>query len=74
VTDGNRCYLAVQERLLVSSVLRAFPDEFAEHLERHACPRPGRRPIPKLVDLTDGEATYDERFWSKRPDWTYGAD
>jgi NADH-quinone oxidoreductase subunit F len=71
VTDGNRCYLAVEERLVVSSLLRAFPDEFAEHLERGECPRPGRRPLPKLVDLTDGKAVYDESFWRKRPDWTY---
>ncbi len=71
VTDGNRCYLAVEEQRVVSSVLRAFPDEFAEHLEQHGCPRPSRRPMPKLVDLAGGNATYDERFWSKRPDWTY---
>jgi NADH-quinone oxidoreductase subunit F len=71
VTDGNRCYLAVEEQLVVSSVLRAFPEEFAEHLELHACPRPERRPIPKLLDLSDGRATYDESFWRKRPDWTY---
>jgi NADH:ubiquinone oxidoreductase subunit F (NADH-binding) len=74
VTDGNRCYLAVEERLLVSSVLRAFPEEFAEHIEGHACPRRGERPIPKLLDLANGIATYDERFWDKRPDWTYGPD
>ena len=71
VTDGNRCYLAVEERLVVSSILRAFPDEFAEHIEQHGCPRPARRPIPKLLDLADGGATYDESFWRKRPDWTY---
>jgi NADH-quinone oxidoreductase subunit F len=71
VTDGNRCYLAVEERLVVSSILRAFSDEFVEHIERHACPRPERRPIPKLLDLANGVATYDERFWSKQPDWTY---
>jgi NADH:ubiquinone oxidoreductase subunit F (NADH-binding) len=71
VTDGNRCYLAVEEQLLVSSVLRAFPEEFAEHVEGHRCPRPGRRPIPKLQDLADGVATYDEAFWRKGPDWTY---
>ena len=71
VTDGNRCYLAVEERLVVGSVLRAFGDEFVEHIERHACPRPERRPIPKLLDLANGVATYDERFWSKQPDWTY---
>lgn len=71
VTDGNRCYLAVEEQVLVSSVLRAFPDEFAEHIERHACPRPGSRPIPKLLDLAGGTATYDETYRRKRPDWTY---
>lgn len=71
VTDGNRCYLAVEEQQLVSSILRAFPEEFVEHVELGACPRPGQRPIPKLLDLADGTATYDESFWHKRPDWTY---
>ena len=74
VTDGNRCYLAVEEKLVVSSVLRAFPDEFAEHIEGHGCPRPGGRPMPKLVDLGGGTATYDETFWRKRPDWTYDSE
>jgi hypothetical protein len=55
-------------------VLRAFPDEFAEHIEQHRCPRPTRRPMPKLLDLADGTATYDESFWRKRPDWTYETD
>jgi NADH-quinone oxidoreductase subunit F len=71
VTDGNRCYLGTEERFVVGSILRAFTDEFVEHIERHACPRPERRPIPKLLDLANGVATYDERFWSKQPDWTY---
>jgi NADH:ubiquinone oxidoreductase subunit F (NADH-binding) len=71
VTDGNRCYLAVEERAVVSSVLAAFPEEFAEHLATHRCPWPERRPMPKLVDLDGGRATYDESFWRKRPDWTY---
>jgi NADH:ubiquinone oxidoreductase subunit F (NADH-binding) len=71
VTDANRCYLGAEEQRVVSSVLRAFPAEFAEHIEHHGCPRPGRRPMPKLRDLADGVATYDETFWRKRPDWTY---
>ena len=71
VTDGNRCYLAVEERVMVSSVLREFPEEFAEHVEAHRCPRPRQLPVPKLLDLADGRATYDETFWHKRPDWTY---
>lgn len=71
VTDGNRCYLAVEEQIMVSSILRAFPDEFVEHIERGRCPRPRRLPIPKLLDLADGHAVYDESFWRKQPDWTY---
>src|SRR4051794_28416036 len=71
VTDGNRCYLAVEEQTVVSSILRAFPEEFAAHIEQGHCPDGGRRPMPKLLDLVDGAATYDETFWRKRPDWTY---
>ncbi len=71
VTDGARCYLATQEREVVGSILAAFPEEFAAHLEGGACPY--RRPlvIPKLVDLSGGQARYDERQARKRPDWTY---
>lgn len=71
VTDGNRCYLAVEEQQLVASVLRAFPEEFAAHIEQGRCPRPGGRPFAKLVDLRDGRATYDQTYHRKRPDWTY---
>ncbi|MEO8265413.1 MAG: NADH-ubiquinone oxidoreductase-F iron-sulfur binding region domain-containing protein, partial [Ilumatobacteraceae bacterium] len=71
VTDGNRCYLAVEEQVMVTSILLAFPAEIAEHIELRRCPRPRRLPIPKLVDLADGRAIYDESFWRKRPDWTY---
>jgi NADH-quinone oxidoreductase subunit F len=71
VTDGNRCFLAVEEQVMVSSLLRAFPAEFAEHIELGRCPRPRSLPMPKLLDLEGGRATYDESFWRKRPDWTY---
>lgn len=71
VTDGNRCYLPVEERILVSSILRAFPEEFTEHIELGRCPRPRQLPMPILVDLHDGDAVYDESFWRKRPDWSY---
>lgn len=70
VTDGNRCYLPVQERLVVSSIIQAFPEEVAEALDGR--PRPERGfTVPKLIDLTDGVATYDTRQRRKRPDWTY---
>ncbi len=71
VTDGSRCFLATEEQRVVSSILRAFPEEFAEHIEAHACPRLERRPLAKLVDVAGGRARYDESFLRKRPDWTY---
>jgi NADH-quinone oxidoreductase subunit F len=49
VTDSNRCYLAVEEQVTIGSILRAFPDEVAEHIERGGCPRP--RPIAPPQDL-----------------------
>jgi NADH-quinone oxidoreductase subunit F len=71
VTDGNRCYLAVEEQRVVGSILAAFAGEVAEHLTAGGCPRPDRRPIPKLVDLQGGRAVYDETYLRKQPDWTY---
>jgi NADH-quinone oxidoreductase subunit F len=73
VTDANRCYLGTEEQRVVSSILRAFPEEFAAHLEGN-CPNP--RPdliAPKIVDLAGGVVTYDEHHRKKRPDWTYDA-
>ncbi|MGH9165339.1 MAG: NADH-ubiquinone oxidoreductase-F iron-sulfur binding region domain-containing protein, partial [Acidimicrobiales bacterium] len=72
VTDANRCYLGTEEQLVVSSILRAFPEEFAEHIEAGRCPRPRTLRFPKLVDLAGGHAVYDQRQHLKRPDWTYG--
>ena len=71
VTDGARCFLATEERVLVASMLRAFPDEFAAHVEGNGCPRPRRVVFPKLVDLGNGQAVYDERYHLKQPDWIY---
>ena len=71
VTDANRCYLGTEVQRLVSSVLREFPEDFADHLE-------GRRilerdvVVPKVVELdADGAVVYDERHRLKLPDWTY---
>ncbi|MEZ5170508.1 MAG: NADH-ubiquinone oxidoreductase-F iron-sulfur binding region domain-containing protein [Acidimicrobiia bacterium] len=74
VSDGNRCYLAVEEERVVSSILRAFPEEFAAHIETGTCPNPDSRVVPKLVDLAGGQATYDPDYHRKRPDWTYEPD
>jgi NADH-quinone oxidoreductase subunit F len=71
VTDGNRCFLAVEERQVVASILRAFPDEFAQHIEGGQCPRPRPLPLGKIVDLGGGRVVYDERQYLKQPDWSY---
>ncbi len=71
VTDQTRCFLAAEEQALISSILREHPEEFALHLEGRCSV--AERPIlvPKLVELADGVATYDERHRRKQPDWTY---
>ncbi|MCW3043451.1 MAG: nuoF 1 [Actinobacteria bacterium] len=70
VTDGNRCFLPVEERRVIASLLLAFPEDFALHLEG-PCPRPRELPIPKIVDLEDGKVVYDLKQATKLPDWTY---
>ncbi len=72
VTDQNRCYLGEEEQRTVSSLLRSFPDEFVAALESSG-PGIDTPLIPKIVDLVDGRASYDERQRRKNPDWTYAA-
>ncbi len=75
VTDQARCYLATQEQLVVSSVLRAFSEEFAEHLEgRCRVPHERRILMPKIVDLRNGVVTYDQKQALKEADWSYRDD
>ncbi|TML64572.1 MAG: hypothetical protein E6G17_02490, partial [Actinobacteria bacterium] len=72
VTDGNRCYLPVEEQLVVGSLLRTFAEEFAAHLEGASCPSPRDLVAPKVVDIrADGQVVYDERQRAKQPDWSY---
>jgi NADH-quinone oxidoreductase subunit F len=71
VTDANRCFLGTEEQRVIRSILRAFPEEFAAHLEGD-CPNPRTDLIaPKILNLDGGEVTYDYRHLRKRPDWTY---
>jgi NADH-quinone oxidoreductase subunit F len=69
VTDANRCFLGTQERHVIASLLQEFAEEFAAHLED--APAADDVPVPKLTDIRDGVAIYDERQARKRPDWTY---
>jgi NADH-quinone oxidoreductase subunit F len=71
VTDGNRCYLAVEERVVIASILRSFPEEFVAHLDGRGCPRPRSLAFPAIRGLGGGRVSYDQRYWLKRPDWTY---
>ena len=72
VTEGQRCYLATAESVLVQSILKQFPGEFAAHLG-HPCTLPRELPIPKLTDYDEQTAkfSFDERYRFKQPDWTY---
>jgi NADH-quinone oxidoreductase subunit F len=71
VTDANRCFLGTEEQRVIGSILRAFPEEFAAHLEGN-CPNPRTDLIaPKILNLAGGEVTYDEHHRKKLPDWTY---
>lgn len=71
VTDGNRCALPVEAQQLIASFLRAFPEEFAGHLEGRRCQGRHQLPLPKIVDIVDGTAVYDSHQALKRPDWSY---
>jgi NADH-quinone oxidoreductase subunit F len=71
VTDGNRCALGVEERELIASFLRDFPEEFADHLEGQQCTGRHDLGLPKIDDIVDGVAIYDTRQPFKQPDWTY---
>lgn len=69
-TDGNRCYLPVEEQQVIGSVLQAFPDEVAAALAGRPVRRRGLV-LPKIADLDDGRAVFDARQSQKQPDWTY---
>ena len=74
VADGNRCAVPVEEQALISSFLRSFPEEFADHLEGRRCSGRHEAPTPLIVDIVDGVAQFDTRQRLKRPDWTYADD
>lgn len=69
VTDQNRCFLGEEEQRVISSLLRTFPGDFVRELEGAAPLEP--LPIPKIVDIHDGIAIYDDAQMRKQPDWTY---
>ena len=60
-----------RSRTSSSSLLTHFPEEFVDHLEGRGCQSARELIVPKLLDLADGVATYDEHQLLKQPDWTY---
>ena len=71
VSDGNRCAVPLEERAVIASFLRSFPEEFADHLEGRRCSGRHDIPLAKITDIVDGVAIYDSRQRLKQPDWTY---
>jgi NADH:ubiquinone oxidoreductase subunit F (NADH-binding) len=68
VTNQNRCFLGEQEQRVVSSLLRRFPQDFDLDVRASST---APLPVPKILDLRDGVATYDAAQARKQPDWTY---
>jgi NADH-quinone oxidoreductase subunit F len=73
VADGNRCFLAVEEQQLVSSILRQFPEDVVAH-EEGRCDLRHDLELPLLADFDGGTFSYDREQPRKRPDWTYAPD
>jgi NADH-quinone oxidoreductase subunit F len=69
ITDQNRCFVGEEEQRVIASLLRAFAEDFTAELEGGRAVDP--LPVPKIVDIRDGVALYDEKQMRKQPDWTY---
>ncbi|HEX5939328.1 MAG TPA: NADH-ubiquinone oxidoreductase-F iron-sulfur binding region domain-containing protein [Dehalococcoidia bacterium] len=71
VENGQRCYLASSEALVIASTLAFYPDDFRAHLTGD-CKRRHDMPLPKMVDYIAGQGfKFDERYLRKLPDWSY---
>ncbi len=58
VTNANRCFLGSEEQIVVSSILRSFPEDIAAHLE-HRPTSTRTIQLPIIEDITpDGVVTY----------------
>jgi NADH:ubiquinone oxidoreductase subunit F (NADH-binding) len=58
VTNANRCFLGTEEQIVVSSVLRSFPDDVARLLEGRDRTR-RRIQVPLIADIGDhGDIVY----------------
>jgi NADH:ubiquinone oxidoreductase subunit F (NADH-binding) len=70
VADSARCTLAQQHQIVVTSLLRTFPDALDAHVHRRV---PASEPylVAPIVEIEDGHAVLDVAHAAKQPDWTY---
>jgi len=62
VTDANRCYLGTEEQVVVSSILREFPEDVADLLEGRPTSARSVR-VPLIADIAaDGSVDYYTRL------------
>jgi len=71
VGDRARCYLAVQQQVVLTSILELFGEELAAHLGGDGVEPVSPELISELIDIRGGRAILETRHWDKQPDWTY---
>ena len=69
VTDQNRCFLGEEEQRVIAACCARSPRTSPPSSKARR--RSSALPVPKIVDIHDGVAIYDEKQMRKQPDWTY---
>lgn len=70
VSYGARCYLGLQQEIVISSILERFEPEFEAHLDGSTPPAEPEL-IAELLDIDGERAIVDEHHSEKQPDWTF---
>ncbi len=70
VENGHRCYLPTSQSIVTRSILQAFPEDFAAHVNG-SCPLRHDMVFPKMTNYVEGQGfTYDLTYFRKQPDWS----
>jgi NADH:ubiquinone oxidoreductase subunit F (NADH-binding) len=70
VSEGARCFLALQHEAVITSALAICRDELDRHARGEGAPVEVR-PIAPMSELDGTTAVIDLRELDKQPDWTY---
>jgi NADH:ubiquinone oxidoreductase subunit F (NADH-binding) len=70
VTDEARCNLALQQQVVIGSVMKRFPDVLRAHIDGTGRPSEPYVIAP-IVDIDGDRAVLDEQHVAKQPDWTF---